>query len=298
MKRIKMLWKNRYLAGFFALIMIYQAISPSLDVAANEIHKVHLADTIGAYFETDITKEPQRNEEEAPEEPTEKIKKEATVYEEGSPYSEDKEIISQRSENSKTYQLEDGTYVSELYFEPIHKKEGDGYVEIDNTLESTHTLYNGETIYENKDGLYEFSVAGDTMQMRDEAGHEFTIINEEADVSVYDVKENVILYSEAYPNMDMEYRLRGNNVSANFIINGVTETDKIRFTIQKGDLSIREQVDALEFMDGEEVIFAYTKAMLYDGDHRMKQADLDYTEKGDTVEVTLTIDQTWINDAQ
>ena len=46
MKRIKMLWKNRYLAGFFALIMIYQAISPSLDVAANEIHKV--SSSVGA----------------------------------------------------------------------------------------------------------------------------------------------------------------------------------------------------------------------------------------------------------
>ena len=91
--------------------------------------------------------------------------------------------------------------------------------------------YDGTPIYENKDGVYEFRVADDTMQMRDETGHELTLIHGEADVSLYDVKENVILYSEAYPNMDMEYRLSVNRVGINFYINGTLTTNQIHFTI-------------------------------------------------------------------
>lgn len=114
MKKIKKNWnkkKYRYLAGFFALLMMYQAMSTTLDVIANEVNKVHLANTLGSYYEQDITEEPPLNEETpiAESEP-EKIKKEAEVYEEVSSYSADKEILSERSENSKTYQMEDGSY--------------------------------------------------------------------------------------------------------------------------------------------------------------------------------------------
>ena len=288
---------HRYIAGFFAILMSYQAISPCLDTAANELHKVHLADTLGKYYGQDIQPKLPLNTETVNTDTKEKVKKEALVHAPSSTYEKEQEIIEQRSENSKTYQLDDGTYISEVYFEPIHKKEGNAFVEIDNQLEKTISLYDGTPIYENKDGVYEFRVADDTMQMCDETGHELTLIHGEAEVSLYDVKENVILYSEAYPNMDMEYRLSGNRVGINFYINGTLATNQIHFTIEKGDLSVREQCDALEFMQGEEVIFAYIKPVLYDEKNREgKAVDVEYEEIGDTLEVTITMDGEWIND--
>ena len=218
---------HRYIAGFFAILMSYQAISPCLDTAANELHKVHLADTLGKYYGQDIQPKLPLNTETVNTDTKEKVKKEALVHAPSSTYEKEQEIIEQRSENSKTYQLDDGTYISEVYFEPIHKKEGNAFVEIDNQLEKTISLYDGTPIYENKDGVYEFRVADDTMQMCDETGHELTLIHGEAEVSLYDVKENVILYSEAYPNMDMEYRLSGNRVGINFYINGTLATNPL-----------------------------------------------------------------------
>ena len=119
---------HRYIAGFFALLMSYQAISPCLDTAANELHKVHLADTLGKYYGQDIQPDLPLNKEPQESETKDKVKKEAQVYSSSSAYDEKQEIIEQRNENSKTYQLDDGTYISEVYFEPIHKKEGNAFV--------------------------------------------------------------------------------------------------------------------------------------------------------------------------
>lgn len=303
MKKIKKNWnkkKYRYLAGFFALLMMYQAMSTTLDVIANEVNKVHLADTLGSYYEQDITEEPPLNEETpiAESEP-EKIKKEAEVYEEVSSYSADKEILSERSENSKTYQMEDGSYVTELYFEPIHKKEGKDFIEIDNTLEQSRARTNrSEPVYENKDGLYDFAVNGTQMRMENTSGEEVIIDHADADLSVYDVQENVMLYSEAYDNIDMEYRLGGNSVTTTYIFNAVSDDASIGYTVDKGAMKVEETAEALLLKQGNTVLFSMNKPQCVDALGRTSPVTFSYEENDEGLEVILKPDQEWLHSEQ
>ncbi len=87
---------HRYIAGFFAILMSYQAISPCLDTAANELHKVHLADTLGKYYGQDIQPKLPLNTETVNTDTKEKVKKEAQVYPSSSAYDEKQELVEQR----------------------------------------------------------------------------------------------------------------------------------------------------------------------------------------------------------
>ena len=59
------------------------------------------------------------------------ITKEPSVDEEDTSRQNDQEIVKLRTENTKTYKLSSGEYVTDFYFEQIHKKEDGKYVEID-----------------------------------------------------------------------------------------------------------------------------------------------------------------------
>ena len=286
-------WR-KIIAGFFAGIMIFQVMSGPMDIAAYEMGKVNLAKTQGDYYNQEINANIDLNKgvkESKPavlqKEPIPDIKKDT--------YDSSLEVKEKRTENSKTYKLSDGTYVQEIFFEPVHKKDGKNYVEIDNTLENTSKL-RSKPIYENKDGLYEFKVQDKSASIKNENGNELTIINESANLSTYATKENIILYSSAYDNIDMEYRLQGNAVSTNFFVNGTTTTNEVTLQINKGDLKVKEEVDALTFLDDKEnVIYSYTKPVMYDAKNVAKVSAFSFEEKDEVVMITLSIDTNWVN---
>ena len=285
------------LACFFASLIIVQALSGVMDVVAFESGKVSLAQTQGKYYGKDITlaKEglnpgiKQINKEVT-------LKKEPLLNVDEDTYDASLEVVEQRTVNSKTYQLEDKSYVQETYFEPIHKKEGNELVEIDNTLKNTSRA-RSTAIYENKDGLYTFKAQNDEMSITNENGQSLTIKNTSANLQTYSVKENVILYSGAYNNMDMEYRLHGNAVSTNFIVYGMTSTNNIELQIHKGNLKVQEEVDALTFLDDKNnVVFSYTKPIMYDGKEGARATDFTFQEKEEIVSVSMQLDTAWMND--
>ena len=291
---VKKNWR-KLLAAFFAALMVFQASSGAMDIAAKELGKVKLASTTGRYYHKDINSETDDLNEDTAESNDDVIKKEPVVETGTSDYDESLEVIEKRTDNSKTYKLSDGSYVTETYFEPIHKKEGSEFVEIDNTLENT-SRNRSLPVYENKDGLYTFKVQDDVMSMVLEDGKTLSITNDSANMQVYSVKENVILYSEAYKNIDMEYRLHGDSVSTNFYINGETNIQEITYTLYKGNLKVREEHDALLFVDEQnKIVLSYSKPVLYDENGIAGNVDFTYTENGENIEVAIQFNTDWIN---
>lgn len=253
-KNMKRFWNTKWrkvAASFFAGIMIFQAMSGAIDVAAYEMGKVNLADTKGKYYEQNLyPSNISRNKDTSKIENT-VLKKEAVVYKQEADYDPSLEVVEKRTSNSKTYRLANGTYVTDTYFEPIHKKEGKEFVDIDNTLENISKT-KSKPIYENQDGLYTFKVENKTASITNDKEQTLSITNNDGNLNTYDVKENVILYSEVYENIDMEYRLHGNSVTTNFFINGATTQKEINFTINKGNLKVKEETDALLFLDDKD----------------------------------------------
>ncbi len=277
--------------------MIFQAFSTTIDVVAVELGKISTSDTKGKYFQqnindynTNLNKEINGNKEIT-------LKKYAQPNQEVQNYDEKYEVVEKRTENTKTFQFENGDYVQETYFEPVHKKEGDEFVEIDNTLENV-SKGRSLPIYENKDGLYSFSVNGESVSIEDGKNRVLEIQNSNANLSTYDVKDNVILYSEVYKNIDMEYRLGGNTINTNFYINGAISQNEISFTINKGNLKIKEVEDALLFMDGDEIVYTYSKPSLLDSKQKVGNSTFSYEEKNEVVEITLQIDPEWCNSVE
>ena len=226
------------------------------------------------------------------------MKKEPTSDIDDATYDDKLEVKEKRTENSKTYRLSDGSYVNETYFEPIHKKEGKQYVEIDNTLHNVSRM-RSMPIYENKDGAYAFRIKEDTLTMENEDGNRLSFINQSANLSTYQIKDNVMLYSEAYPNIDMEYRLRGNYVTTHFIINGKTSCKKIDFTLSAQHAKPILTNDAITFVDEKnQVLFTYVKPVLYDKDTIAHPLSVDYKIQGDEVKVSIALNDAWINDEE
>ena len=296
-KQIKKKYGKKILAGFFASLMIFQSVSGTMEIAAYELGKISLTQENQNIEEQNYNNEDDQNVDNSVVEEG-VLRKEPKIYQDVCEYEADQEVVAKRTQNSKTYLLADGSYVSETYFEPIHKWNGNSFVEIDNTLQNIG-LSRAFPVYENRDGLYSFKVEGSSISMENADKQQLNIENNSANLNVYSVKENVILYSEAYANIDMEYRVGGNSVSTNFYINGNSDVSDISFVIHKGNLSVKEVSEALQFIDADgEVVFTYTKPTLYDAKNISNEVSFSYEETKDSVLVNLQLNTEWINDVE
>ncbi|WP_280684516.1 MULTISPECIES: RHS repeat-associated core domain-containing protein [unclassified Breznakia] len=289
--------KNKLKASFLAGLMIFQALSMTINVVANEMGKVKLSDQYGEYFNREIQpKILNKGIEDASSRNT--ITKKPIIYNDNMNSVDGNEVETERTENSKTFIQNDGTFLKEIYFEPVHKKEENGFVEIDNTLENV-SLMRSNPVYENKNGLYDFRVFGNTMQINGEDNYILKFINADANLDTYATEENVILYSEAYKNIDMEYRLGGDKVSTNFIINGKTDVSKINFKLEHSNLEFKEYVDYLDFVDQNgKSIFKYVKPTMNDGNGKQANVIFSYVKNKDYLDIQLELDSSWLENSE
>lgn len=286
---------NKITASFFTCLMIFEAVSGTLNVAAYELGKVKSSSTTGSYYHQSLDDNRSLNNGIKSQNTQQKIQKEPEMDVRNNEVDPNLEIVEKRTINSKTYQLSDGSYISDTYFEPVHKQQGKEFVEIDNTLENI-SKNRSTPIYENADGLYEFKVQDQTMSITNEKKQTLSIINNSASLNTYNVKENVILYSDVYDNIDMEYRLRGNSIITNFFVNGVTSQENITFSINKGNLKIKEESEVILFLDDkEEVVYTYTKPVMCDTLNNIMATTFSFVENGDEVEITIKLDNDWTN---
>ena len=233
------------------------------DVYAVENNKIDDENTHGEYnkdIQEEATHQTQINKTDS-----DVIIKEPTIVEDTSRFDDEDELINERTENSKTYQLDSGKYVTEYYFQPVHKKEGEKYVEIDNTLEKQSSFFrSAQSSYSNKDGLYDFQVNNGYIEISDSNDQILTMIPE-GNLKNFAVKENVILYSSILDNVDLEYRVESNYITQNIYINGQVNIDRYSFQLN-GDHFIAEvnEEGNLVLKKDTEVIYTFLKPYLKD----------------------------------
>lgn len=187
-------------------------------VYAEELEKIKEQDPYGEYYDENINNVHKTSAQIIEKGNPDVITKEPSVDEEDTSRQNDQEIVELRTENTKTYKLSSGEYVTDFYFEQIHKKEDGKYVEIDNDIEKKTSLFRSTPSYENKDGLYDINIQKGILEITDPKDNVLTVMPS-GSLTNYAIKENVILYSEVEKNLDLEYRINSNTVSQNIYIN-------------------------------------------------------------------------------
>ena len=269
------------------------------DTYAIENNKVSEEETYGESYKKDESSSSSK-ETEIHKDDLRVIVKEPTVIKEIEKFQNEDEVISQRTENSKTYKLDSGKYVTEFYFDPIHKKEGNQYVEIDNTLEKKTGLFrSASTTYVNKDGLYDFGVQDGVIEVADHNDQMFTIIPE-GNLKNYAVKENVILYSSILDNIDLEYRVESNHITQNLYINGKVDFNNYKFQLNCDGLTAEiNEEDSLVLKKDKEVIYTFLKPYLKDKEGtRNEETSYEIKKNDDGYEVSIVFNNHWINESE
>lgn len=195
-------------------------------------------------------------------------------------------------ETSRTYLLEDGTYLTRYYDEPImYENEKGKLVDIDNTLVAEKSTYtNSNNAYElilPKDGEgITIKNNGYTLQLKPQFG----------ELSNAVVQENAIRYNNVTDGIDLQYTANGSSVKEDIIINKpVTET-KFTYEIKcKGlILDIKDGVLYAYEKENEEPIFIITAPYMTDN-----AGEISYAVSLSLQDNILAVeyDKEWLQDA-
>ena len=92
-------------------------------VYAEELEKIKEQDPYGEYYDENINNVHKTSAQIIEKGNPDVITKEPSVDEEDTSRQNDQEIVKLRTKNTKTYKLSSGEYVTDFYFEQIHKKE-------------------------------------------------------------------------------------------------------------------------------------------------------------------------------
>ena len=267
-------------------------------VYAQELEKISDKDPYGALYNTDVNN---INNDDAVIVETgdpDVITKEPIVAKKDTSRANDQEVEKLRTENTKTYKLGSGEYVTEFYFDQIHKKEKGKFVEIDNSIEKKSSFFRSTPSYENKDGLYDFSMRDGVLDIIDPDGNSLTILPS-GKLENYAVKENVILYSEVGKNLDLEYRVNSNTVTQNLYINGQLDDSSYKFEVEKGEYEVsKDDAGSIIFTKENKEVYKLVAPYLIDKDgNRNQETAYNYKEQDNgNIEVTLTINKGWVNE--
>ena len=289
---------KKIMLAFIVLSMIVGQMELFGDVYAKELEKINDQSPYGELYNTDINNVNNEDAVIMKTENPEVITKEPVIEEEDDSHKNDKEIESLRTENTKTYELSDGEYVTDFYFMPIHKKEDGKFVEINNDLEKKTSFLRSTPSYENKDGLYDFSVNNGVIEIKDEDGNALTILPK-GSLGNYAIKENVILYSEIEKNMDLEYRINANTVTQNIYINGELDKYDYSFEVYKDGYDIKkDEAGSIQFVkDGKEVYTLMAPYLTDKDGNRNQEVSYDYKNLDNgNIEVTLHIGDEWLKE--
>ncbi|RGE90420.1 hypothetical protein DW660_15520, partial [Coprobacillus sp. AM23-9LB] len=191
-----------------------------------------------------------------------------------------------------------GEYVTDFYFEQIHKKEDGKYVEIDNDIEKKASLFRSTSSYENKDGLYDINIQKGVLEITDPKDNVLTVMPS-GSLTNYAIKENVILYSEVEKNLDLEYRINSNTVSQNIYINGELDKDTYSFEVYKDDYNVsKNDAGSIVFKKDKKEVFVLNAPYLVDKDgNRNQEVGYDYKELDNgNIKVTLSLTTSWLSE--
>lgn len=267
-------------------------------VYAEELEKIKEQDPYGEYYDENINNVHKTSAQIIEKGNPDVITKEPLVDEEDTSRQNDQEIVKLRTENTKTYKLSSGEYVTDFYFEQIHKKEDGKYVEIDNDIEKKTSLFRSTSSYENKDGLYDINIQKGVLEITDPKDNVLTVMPS-GSLTNYAIKENVILYSEVEKNLDLEYRINSNTVSQNIYINGELDKDTYSFEVYKDDYNVsKNDAGSIVFKKDKKEVFVLNAPYLVDKDgNRNQEVGYDYKELDNgNIKVTLSLTTSWLSE--
>lgn len=227
---------------------------------------------------------------------TEQGLKEPTIQQEKSSFESQKEIIAKRTEYSKTYKLSNGSYVTEQFFEPVHKKIDGNWIDIDDTLkQSTDLFRSAKKEYSNDDGVMPVTFDNAGVNVNNDIMIELTDKNTDG----MSAKENAILYNQVIKNVDVQYDVRSNHVFQNIQF---YSADNTSFSYQiHTDLNVEKQEESIRFTNAEgNKDYTIKAPVLKDnsGNVSMKvSVNLENKGDGDYL-VTYTADQEFMNDKE
>ena len=267
-------------------------------VYAEELEKIKGQNSYGEYYDKYINNVHKTSTQIIEKGNPDVITKEPSVDEEDTSRQNDHEIVKLRTENTKTYKLSSGEYVTDFYFNQIHKKEDGQFVEINNNIQKKTSLFRSTPSYENKDGLYDINIQKGVLEITDPKGNMLTVMPS-GSLTNYAIKENVVLYSEVEKNLDFEYRINSNTVSQNIYINGELDKDSYSFEIYKDDYDVgKNAAGSIVFKKDKKEVFVLNAPYLVDKDgNRNQEVGYDYKELDNgNIKVTLSLTTSWLSE--
>lgn len=150
-------------------------------------------------------------------------------------WKDKKEIIENRTIDSKTYDNGDGTNTLIQFFRPIHVKDAQGkFVNIDNSLVA-ETSKEGKANYKNKLGLYDVlfsnTNSAPNLQVKNDK-ISIELIPNEANTKNITVEDNKLMYKGNKPGIDFLYTVLDSGVKEDIVLNHYVEIDSFTYDLK------------------------------------------------------------------
>lgn len=241
----------RAISIFLLITYFFTAFNTVIAFATDNLSNIEQK---GEYYGEDINEETETEKvqiieqsEEKSEKPDKAIRKpsvEKQIEEES--YSQDKEVIGDRTANSKTYKLDEKTTVQEIYFDKVHFKDEKGnYQEVDNTLK----LAEDGQDYENQANDYTVNfpteITKDDGISIEKGKASLILFPTEGDFSRGAAYENAILYNDVFEGIDYQYTVNADNVKEDIILNYYVDKFTFSYEIDTKGLTLKEEFNTI-----------------------------------------------------
>lgn len=213
------------------------------------------------------------------------------------------EIVEERTENSKTYDLGEGVFKTDVYLNPVHRKVDDEFVEINTNLDAgIATLSNeGEAVIaQNHDVYYDiqfFSGKDVLSQIANDKGVGIKTIANQGNTSSFLTESDTIQYFDVYPNVDFQYRIMSTAVKENILLKEGFTGNELRYLLEIGDLNPEKDDTGMLLLKDNlgEVQFTYELPYLMDAAFEaLFDINLNYERINDNqIEIIITWDNNW-----
>lgn len=228
-----------------------------------------------------------------------------------------KEVETQRTEFSKTYEDGNGQLYKEIYAEPVHEKNGKVYEEIDNTMSINQ---NDQESFktENTSLTAEFpkNLKNDTGIVFKRGKHsvEFEITKASQNDKIITpnlsskttINENQLQYNDIYPEVDLRHVTFNEEVKEDWIIKKYTGINQFSYTLRtklKPVLRENGSIDFLERIDDTKSVFTLPAPEMMDSNIDEKKGEGTYSKQlryllkentNGTYNLILDIDKEWL----
>jgi len=216
-----------------------------------------------------------------------------------------KELLENRTENSKTYLNEDGTKTSVIFFQTIHVKDSEGkFIEIDSSLVEIAGKGN-KYAYKNKTGLFDVYFTGKEGK---QASYKVQKGNISIEISPEDaingdmiVEGSQVFYSTNKVGIGYLYTVHELGVKEDIIVSSYREDLEFTYEMDvNGPAEVVEQDGTILITDKKtgENVFALSAPYMEDAQGTLSNSiELRLEQNGGSYSITLIPDDQWLKDA-